>query len=347
VPSLTLLLLLAVTVGAWGGSERSEREREPLAARSSAPIAFIRGDFPRRDLVVVSPTGANARVVDGPILDVRDFSWSPNGRRIVFSAAPGTGSMNLYVVNADGSGRRRITRMIGNEIVPVWSPRGNKIAFERENDGDRSIWVMNADGTRPRQLTTGFDRGFEYPAWSPDGRRITFGQLGTGWIYVMSADGRNPHRVARSRDSHAPRWSPTGKVAYFANRQIWLVNPDGSGRRRVLRAGTKSNESDFRWSPDGRAIAFAGLGAAEGDNEILLASAAGGRTKRRLTNNGMQDTYPSWSPDGTMLAFLRYRDGDNPEAYDVYLINADGSGERNLTMSAADESLPAWSPARR
>lgn len=336
---LTLLLLVTVSVGACGGSDSSaDRERVPLASHVSAPIAFVRGDFPKRDLVVVSPTGASARVVDGPRLDVRDFSWSPNGRRIVFSAAPGLRSMNLYAVNADGSGLRRLTRRIGNEIVPVWSPRGDKIAFEYENDADRSIWVINADGSRARQLTTGFDRGFEYPAWSPGGRKIAFGQLRSGWIYVMNADGSKPHRVARSRQSHAPRWSPTGKVAYFSNSQIWLVNPDGSGRRPAIKDGTKSRDSNFQWSPDGRTIAFVGRDIAEGDDEILLANAAGGRTRRRLTDNQMPDTCPSWSPDGKALAFLRD---------DVYLINADGTGERNLAKSATGESCPVWSPAPR
>jgi Tol biopolymer transport system component len=159
-------------------------------------------------------------------------------------------------------------------------------------------------------------------------------------------DGSKPHRVARSRGSHAPQWSPTGKVAYFSTGQIWLVNPDGSGRRRAIRDGTKSESAGVQWSPDRRLIAFVGLDVAEGDTEILLASASAGRTMRRLTKNKPQDTAPSWSPDGKALAFLRYRDGDDPDSYDVHLINADGSGERNLTKSAADESSPVWAPSR-
>jgi TolB protein len=252
--------------------------------------------------------------------------------------------MNLYVVSADGSRLRRVTHLRGNELVPVWSPRGSKIAFEVEDDADRSIWVMNADGSRPRQVTSGFDRGFEHPAWSPDSTKIAFNQLQSGWIYVMNTDGQKLQRVALSRQHAAPQWSPAGKVAYFSNGYIWLVNPDGSARQRAI--NTKSRGSTFQWSPDGKTIAFAGLGTTGRDDEILLAN-AGGKTKRSLTDNDVQDTNPSWSPDGKALAFLRYRDGGNPHAYDVYVINVDGEGERNLTKTAVDESRPVWSPSRR
>jgi TolB protein len=343
------LVLIAVLAAAWGGSASGDDR----AGRGSDRIAFVRGEFPKRDLVVVRPDGSGARVVDRPRIDVRDFSWSPDGGKLVFSGGPADYGQNLYVVNADGSGLRRLTRLRGNELVPAWSPRGNKIAFEVEDDADRSIWVMNADGSRQRKVTTGFDRGFEYPAWSPDGTKLAFNQLApndqglNGSIYVINADGSGLRRVGRSRVNDAPQWTPSGKVTYFSGAQIWLVNPDGSGRRRVLRSGTKSHDSEFQWSRDGRTIAFGGLGVVEQDNELLTATAATGRTKKRLTNNRLEDTSPSWSPDGRALAFLRYRDGDKPDAYDIYVVNADGTGERNLTASAADESPPQWSPSRR
>jgi Tol biopolymer transport system component len=348
VSRLPPLLLIAGLVGAWSGSDSGDHR----AARPSGRIAFIRGDFPERDLVVMRADDRSFRIVDGPRIDAKDFSWSPDGRRLVFSAARPGLSMDLYVVNADGTGKRRLPPLRGNELVPVWSPRVNKIAFEVEDDADRSIWVVNPDGTGRRKLTTGFDRGFEFPAWSPDGRKIAFNQLAhderlNGSIYVMNSDGRKLRRVGRSREHAAPQWTPAGKVAYASGAQIWVVNADGSGRRRILRAGTKSRDAAFAWSPNGRTLVYVGLGAVERDHELLLANTATGRTTRRLTSNPMEDTAPSWSDDGKMLACLRYRDGDNPDAYDVYLINADGSGERNLTASRADESRPIWAPSRR
>lgn len=72
---------------------------------------------------------------------------------------------------------------------------------------------------------------------------------------------------------------------------------------------------------------------------------------RRLTDNDLQDFQPSWAPDGKSLAFARFADrppssGADSGPGDIYPMNADGSGERNLTNSAADESSPAWSPER-
>ena len=147
-------------------------------------------------------------------------AWSPDGRRIAYASslpggaprwsAPG-GHSEIHVMNADGSGRRRLARNPrGNETSfgcanpaptprPAWSPDGRKIAFERfRGYGSPRIYLVDADGGGRRRLTAKYDTG---PSWSPDGRRIAFARSGRSHtdIYLMNVDGSQLQRLTRSR----------------------------------------------------------------------------------------------------------------------------------------------------
>jgi hypothetical protein len=143
----------------------------------------------------------------------------------------------------------------------TWSPDSGSIAFESTRDGDTDIYVMSADGTAPRCLTSapGVD---QHPAWSPDGRRIAFESSRNGNIelYVMSTDGSAQTRLTfgplPDRD---PPWSPDGREIAFVSRasaptDLFAISPD-SGRTRQLTTDAAADESPA-WSPDGRQIAF-------------------------------------------------------------------------------------------
>ena len=83
--------------------------------------------------------------------DVQTPVWSPDGRRIAFLSRR-DGNKALYVMNADGSGQRRLTRDASNSATPAWSPDGRKLAFESVRNGTTGVYVVNADGGGQRRL---------------------------------------------------------------------------------------------------------------------------------------------------------------------------------------------------
>ena len=265
----------------------------------------------------------------------------------------------VYVMNTDGSGRHRLNHgaafTCGQEFYPAWSPDGRKILF-----ASYGIHVMNADGSERRRLTRNDTWGAS-PTWSPDGRAIAFARLGQGVrctgvgcidhrsseVEVMNADGSKLRTLTRDAAGDGNlAWSPDGqKIAFVsrrdANLEIYVMNADGSRQRRLTR--NTVGDSDPVWSPDGRRIAFV-------SNWQVHVMNADGSGQRRLTSNGARNFAPAWSPDGQRITFERRlgRRYDVPchgcgkaARFEVYVMNADGSGPRRLTPSGMQ---PVWSP---
>jgi formylglycine-generating enzyme required for sulfatase activity len=217
-----------------------------------------------------------------------------------------------------------------------------RIAFVSDRDGNREIYVMNADGSGQTRLTDNPALDWT-PAWSPDGTRIAFmsDRDGNPEIYVMNADGSGQTRLTDNPTlDQLPAWSPDGTLIAFAsdrddNWEIYVMNADGSGQTRL----TDNPALDWEptWSPDGTRIAFVSF--RDGNAEIYVMN-ADGSAQTRLTDNPTLDQFPAWSPDGTRIAFASFRDGN----WEIYVMNADGSGQTRLTDNPADDAVPAWSP---
>jgi Tol biopolymer transport system component len=292
-------------------------------------------------------------------------AWSPDGRRIAIvsdgqfttpTKPPyGFGETDIYVMNADGSGQRRLTRTAGSEHSPAWSPDGRTIAFS----GRGGIYVMNADGSGRQNLAPG-----GLPAWSPDGRKIAF--VSSDGIYVMNADGSGQRLLTRAAVSYpALAWSPDGRrIAFVSNRQVWVMNADGSGQRSLTRTNGARNVAPA-WSPNGQRIAFERrVGRHKYRNTALeygqcsrcegrvrfqvYVMNADGSEARKLAHYSRN---PVWSSDGRKIAFEYPIGPRGPgglgKQTDIYVMNADGSGKRNLTRTRRIESQPVWSPAQR
>ena len=151
------------------------------------------------------PDGSDAR----PLVKGIAARWAPDGRRLVFSAVTPRSDGDLFVVDEDGNGLRRLLATPRLEQPADWSPDGKRILFTRFV-GDRAsdVFVMDADGGHVRRLTRapGLDIAGSF---SPDGTRIVFtsNRLGRQHLFVMHADGTHQHALTRGgSDDFEPTW---------------------------------------------------------------------------------------------------------------------------------------------
>ena len=223
------------------------------------------------------------------------------------------------------------------------------MAFVSTRDGDYAIFVMNADGSRQKRLT--HERGdpstpqgllFQVdPAWSPDGRRITFVSKrgGPQQVYVVDGDGSGLRRLtSTAKDDSSPSWSPNGRSIVFSREGALFLLSVTTGRASRLVPGL-GNASDPVWSPDGKALAYDYRVPGESNREIWVARSDGSH-RRRLTGLHAVAASPSWSPDGRWIAFS----ADLTGTFHVYAVKAVGKEVRRLTNASTDDVDPAWSP---
>ena len=280
--------------------------------------------------------------------------------RIAFVSRVGE-SYEIFVVDADGGSRRPLTQnnsevSLRSLARPEWSPDGRSLVFEsRDVDGenDWEIGVAFADGSGFSQITDNEWPDLS-PAWSSEDRVAWIAVINSHRIWVMDRDGANIQKLTIGKQDATPEWSPDGTRIAFARREltfgsdyeIWVMDRDGRNQRQL----TDNNRWDTepRWSPDGTKIAFqAHIEVYQGgptstrldDSEIYVVQVEDGGV-RQLTDNDYEDYDPVWSPDGTKIAFTRYRDGD----YDIFVMDADGSNELQLTDDHLHNRHPEWSP---
>ena len=150
------------------------------------------------------------------------------------------GNIEIYTMNADGTGVTRLTNNTAGDYSRSFSPDGSKIAFTAYRDGNGEIYVMNVDGTGQTNLTNNSDRDVD-PAFSPDGTKIVFASTMNGPfnIYVMNADGTGVTRLTDSSGPDLiPSFSPDGKkIAFHSWRdgpaQIYIMNSDGTNQTNL------------------------------------------------------------------------------------------------------------------
>jgi Tol biopolymer transport system component len=179
-------------INADGSGERKRADGDPGAwSPDGQKIAFGRDGA----VWVMNADGSGQQPLTSRTSSLPDFpgQWSPDGAKITFSRvvdldAAGTapGRVDLYVINADGSGERRLVRDVGFD--GTWSPDGRQIAFARGSPSPEGIYVINADGSGERKLADGSG-----PVWSPDGQTIAFTRDRAVWI--MNADGSGQRRL--------------------------------------------------------------------------------------------------------------------------------------------------------
>jgi TolB protein len=289
-----VLVIGAIVAAGCGGTET----QGPTAANRPGLIAFTRQNRTHLDQIyVVDANGKTERPLTKATDDALEPVWSPDGSRLAFVGR----NSELFVMNADGTGRRLVTRGAGpiqSADRATWSPDGRRLVFTVDLGHEHVLYAVDADGTGLRRLPHA--RGTD-PAWSPDGKVIAFSADDGGVALMRVADGRIRVLTHGSCDTF-PTWSPDGThIAYTytpgptclsAASEIHVVGSDGDDDRALTHPPNDLYDQSAAWSPDGERVVFQRGDFAYGD--IYVVDVADGAVTQLTGTRLHQDFDPSW-----------------------------------------------------
>ena len=317
---LRSMLVLAVAAGCITATTASSSADSPR----NGPIAFGRwnpsiGDF---NLWTARSDGSHQRQLTSMPSNFSD--WMPDGSGLAFDYFDDIGE-HVATIRPDGTGFRQLTFGVGIQEVPRYAPDGRHIVFDAsalspdDPTFTTDIWVMNADGSHPRQVTQG---GFDVePAYSPDGRYIVFGRI----------------------------FGPTSPTDIYQQEAVYVVRTDGTGLREVVPPTAELEHP--RWSPDGRLLTFNIAPEAEDvpNNGTVFSVHPDGQELRvlRAATAKWSFTKAVWSPDGKRMIVTCHSITD---ILDDLCMMAPDDGRFTVVVRGTHEqpvNLPSWGPARR
>ncbi|HNH82777.1 MAG TPA: protein kinase [Acidobacteriota bacterium] len=291
-------------------------------------------------------------------------AWSPDGEWIAYHSKNRSG---IWVISVLGGSPKQLSEF-GSR--PIWSPDGKLLAFQSDGLTDLSgnaapaqppstIWTVPARGGNPQAVTQVGNPagGHGTPSWSADGKWIAFATYDrrTSAIWAISTESKELVRiVATQRYIYDPIFAPDGKGIFYSavledgNYGMWKIDvsptscePDGEPYQLAnLGIGTPRH---LTISKDGKKIAYSALSMTSN----LWSFELDPRTQTSKTKpvplmlETGRSTRPVFSPDGSKIAFEKWRQGTNP---DIWMVDADGNHQTQLTTDPAVETIPSWSP---
>ncbi len=252
------------------------------------------------------------------------------------------GNKEVYLMEADGAKKRRVTGNGTINLFPSWSPDAASLVYTSFKGGRSDLWmVFRGPRTQGRKLLDLPEPKYR-GVWAPDDGRlaIDMSRGGTTDLFTVKKSGRGLERLTRHRAIEtSPAWSPDGsELAFVSDRsggpQIYVKNLDTGEERRLTFQG-KYNASPA-WSPTGQWIAYTAQTGSSFD--LYLIDPKSGYTTP-LVIHPRSDEDPAWSPDGRKLVFSSNRRGRR----DLYRIDVDGRHLTRLTHDYGECSNPAWS----
>jgi len=262
------------------------------------------------------------------------------------------GNHEIYIMNSDGSDQTNISKHSGFDGSPVFSPNGKKIAFVSDRSGKHNVWIMNADGSNLYNLTNSSSENY-YPSWNPDGTKITYDSYSEGApggdIFIINVDGSNPKNLTNTKqDEGYPSWSPSGDLITYdmggyehsktGNFTIFSININMNNKISAV-TDNSGNSGDASWIPQSNQIVYSSdKDDPEGGNYEIYTISSDGTGDIRLTFKDGTDTDPTVSDDGRLIAFDSDRDGDS----EIFVMNSNGTRQKQLTNNSSWDGMPNW-----
>jgi dipeptidyl aminopeptidase/acylaminoacyl peptidase len=281
---------------------------------------------------------------------ITDAQVSPDGTSIAYVVQTADLESNTYrsaiwLADSQTGDSKQFTSGTGQDSAPRWSPDGDTLAFVSDRSGKPQIHLIDAAGGEARQLTD-LGRGVSSPVWSPDGSKVAF--LSTEGYGIDDETRSKPGGFIRHITRKRYRFDITG---YIDDRfpHVWYVDVE-SGTAQQVTAGEQPDGSPA-WSPDGSKIAFVSNREDEVDlvhtSQLFVVDVPSTGTDVRETDGAARidtgaemHTAPSWSPDGSTIAFIgRRADARAGANNDVYTVPPDGSSKGNRLTEAFDRGV--------
>ena len=347
------------TLPAAGGAARRITDeyldaRQPAWAPDGQRIAFQGYADGVWHVYVIDADGSGVRPLTSGPFDDREPSWSRDGTRIAFSSDR-SGNYDVWDLAVTSGVIRQLTRNPANDYAPAYSPVDQRIAFVSEREDRRGLWGIDASSGAEASIAA-VPGALSAPSWSPDGARVIYNVIAANRSNLV-LDGKE---VTRDEDVFPFRaqWTSASEFIYTADGRIKKRTVGGGSPSAIDFAAAiaftrtpyqpRARDFDSRSakpvqgitgpviSPDGTQIAFCALGdlwlMPIGPSTALGTSGEA----RRLTNDRFVEMDPTWSPDGSSIAFSSDRDG----TMDLWVRDIAGGTDRK---AAAEARKASWS----
>ncbi|MDQ4024022.1 MAG: hypothetical protein M3217_00805 [Actinomycetota bacterium] len=303
--------VVALATACSNGAEgQSTSTRPALDDKRGEPLARAPDELAGRRVIFTRADGTYVAHADGStlrkVLDLEGvFEFqadvSPDGARLLLRVDDEGRKQGTWVVTLDGSRRTHVAgpgRPVSGGAAD-WAPDGRRfvLAGKRESEQFLGLYVFDGTGTKPRRITPD-EWEAQYPAWSPDGRRIAFTHVvppNTFDIWVVRVDGSGLRQLTGEPGSdNYPAWSPDGSAIVYSSddrwRQngLWLMGADGSDQRFLAPGG------EPQWEPGEWIVFDCALQDAEQPGQVCVVRPDGSKLARLPL--GREAAFPNWLP---------------------------------------------------